>query len=106
MKKFYNPNTKFDPDYHNLQADLWSMTTDSQHAVIGGVFKHLKNHAQLEIASALIDYFEEGIKPHPYTWSDAVTGGIFEFIISQIDGSSSLNPHPSTLPLNKKGGKA
>lgn len=75
---------KYDPDYRNVQAELWSITTNSQHGIIGGVFRHLKNHIQIEISDALIDYLEEGIKPEPTDWSSAVAGGLFDFIVEQI----------------------
>lgn len=82
---FFNPNTKFDPNYRNIQSELWAMLSDEQQAIIGGIFKHLKNHAQIEIAEALIDYIESDYTKIPVVldWSDAIVGGLFYNILNR-----------------------
>ena len=80
MRKFFNPNTVYDPDYRNVQSELWTLLSDEQCAVVGGVFKHLKNHSQIEIAEALIDYVEEDIRPDIRDWSDILNAILFNYI--------------------------
>ena len=86
MKKFFNPNTVYDPDYRNVQSELWTLLSDEQRAVVGGVFKHLKNHAQIEIAEALIDYVEEDIRPDIRDWSDILNAILFNYILFRAFG--------------------
>jgi len=80
-KTFFSNKTVFDPDYRNVQAELWTLLSDEQQAIVGGSFCHLKNHAQIEIAEALIDFIETGILPDNDSWQNHVTGGIFQFIL-------------------------
>lgn len=75
-KKFYNPNTKFDPDYRNVQSELWQLLTDKQRKQVALVFAHLKNHAQIQIAEALIDFIETG---YVTPFQDPLTGGVFSY---------------------------
>lgn len=84
MKKFYNPNTKFDPDYHNVQKELWQYLTDEQKAVVGGTFRHLKNHIQIEVAEALIDVMVANIYPDPRDWSSSFAETVFTYIIQRL----------------------
>ena len=90
MKKFYNPNTKFDPNYRNIQSELWALLSDEQRSIIGSIFSHMKNHAQVEIASALIDYIESEYEeiPSAYAWSDITIGAIFHMILNRAFGVS------------------
>ena len=85
MKKFYNPNTQFDPNYRNIQAELWTLLSDEQRAIIGGVFKHLKNHAQIEIAEALLDYIDSDYTeiPSVLDWSDVTIATLFHYILNR-----------------------
>lgn len=86
MKKFFNPNTVYDPQYRNVQSELWALLSDEQRAVVGGVFKHLKNHSQIEIAEALIDFVAEGIRPDIRDWSDIFNAIQFNFILYRAFG--------------------
>ena len=79
--KFYSSKTVFDPDYRNVQAELWTLLSNDQQMIVGSSFAHLKNHAQIEIAEALIDFIETGILPDNDSWQNHVTGGIFQFIL-------------------------
>lgn len=86
MRKFFNPNTVYDPDYRNVQSELWTLLSDEQRAVVGGVFKHLKNHSQIEIAEAHIDYVEEDIRPDIRDWSDILNAILFNYILFRAFG--------------------
>lgn len=104
MKKFFNPNTVYDPNYRNVQSELWALLSDEQRAVVGGVFKHLKNHAQIEIAEALIDYIEADIQPEVADWSDSNVGGIFYVTVYRLFGKDLTaefqKPKRFTSPLD------
>jgi len=80
-KTFYSKETVFDPDYRNVQAELWTRLSEDQQKVVASVFCHLKNHAQIEIAEALIDYIEAGVMTE---FDNVVSGGIFNFLITTI----------------------
>lgn len=82
---FYNPTTKFDPNYRNIQSELWALLSEDQKSIIGCIFKHLKNHAQLEIASALIDWIESDYEtiPTAIDWSDVTIGATFYMILNR-----------------------
>ena len=84
-KQFFNPHTQYDPEYRNVQAELWQLLTDDQQAIVAGVFCHLKNHAQVEVAEALIDYLSMGVYPDPRDWTDSFIGGIFSYINQRIN---------------------
>ena len=62
-RAFRNPMTQYDPSYRSVQRELWRMLNREQQAMVANHFSHLKNHAQVAIAEALIDYIEEGILP-------------------------------------------
>lgn len=81
---FYNKNTKFDPDYRNVQAELWEKLNDDQQWVVAKAFKHLKNLEQIEIAEALIDQIETGIQPDPRDWSDSFVANSYLYISNRI----------------------
>lgn len=105
MKRtFYNKNTKFDPNYRNIQSELWTYLSDNQRAIIGGIFKHLKNHAQIEIAEALIDWIESDYEliPKACDWSDITIGSTFYMILNRAYDVDMEELFPE---LNKKGGK-
>lgn len=82
-RKFYNKRTQYDPDYRNVQAELWELLTDEQQCVIAKVFKHLKNHEQIELAEALIDQIETGILPDPRDWSDSFIETCYHYIAAR-----------------------
>lgn len=84
MKKFYNPNTKFNPDYRNVQSELWQYLTDEQKAVVGGTFRHLKNHIQIEVAEALIDVVAANLYPDPRDWSSSFAETVFTYITQRL----------------------
>ena len=105
MKRtFYNPNTKFDPNYRNIQSELWVYLSDPQRAIIGGIFKHLKNHAQIEIAEALIDFIESDYTEIPAVieWSDVTIGAIFHMILNRAFGVEIEELFPE---LDQKGAR-
>ena len=83
-KKFYNPNTQFDPEYRNVQKELWQYLTDEQKAIVGGTFKHLKNHTQIEVAEALIDVLAVNLYPDPRDWSDSFSETVFTYITQRL----------------------
>ena len=62
-RAFRNPMTQYDPSYRSVQRELWQLLNREQQAMVANHFRHLKNHAQVAIAEALIDYIEEGILP-------------------------------------------
>lgn len=101
--RFYNKNTQFDPNYRNIQSELWTLLSDDQQAIIGGVFKHLKNHAQIEISEALLDYIESDYTEFPgvLEWSDVTVGGLFYNILNRAFDVAVEEIFPET----KKGGK-
>lgn len=101
-RNFYNPNTKYDPQYRNVQSELWALLSDEQRAVVGGVFKHLKNHSQIEISEALIDYVEEGIMPGIQDWSDIFNAMQFNFILNR---AFNVSMDELFADLKKKGGR-
>lgn len=93
MKKtFYKKSTVYDPEYRNVQSELWSLLSEEQRTTVGGVFKHLKNHSQIEISEALIDYLEEGILPDIRDWSDIFNAIQFNFILYRAFGVEIPNP--------------
>ena len=85
QRTFYNKNTQFDPNYRNIQSELWTLLSDEQRAIIGGVFKHLKNHAQIEIAEALLDWIDSDYEhlPSAADWSDVTIGATFYMILNR-----------------------
>lgn len=102
-RKFYNPNTKFDPQYRNIQSELWAFLSEEQRAIIGGIFKHLKNHAQIEISEALLDYIESDYSEVPSAddWSDVTIGATFYMILNR-----AYEVEIDEIFPNVKGGKA
>ena len=85
-KTFYSKHTQFDPEYRNVQSELWQLLTEDQQKVVASVFCHLKNHAQIEIAEALIDYIEADIHPEASDWSDTTIGSMFYVLVFRIFG--------------------
>ena len=83
-KHFHNPNTVYDPAYHNIQADLWTLLNDNQRDVIGGVFKHLKNHVQIAICNALINWIKSNRKTVPSFSSlgGVIAATLFQYILA------------------------
>ena len=83
-KHFYNKSTVFDPDYRNVQKELWEYLTDEQKAIVGSTFRHLKNHLQIEVAEALIDVMAESIYPDPRDWTSSFAESVFTYIINRL----------------------
>lgn len=84
--RFFNKNTQFDPNYRNIQSELWALLSDDQQVTIASVFKHLKNHAQIEISEALIDYIKSDYTeiPDAIDWSDITIGATFYMILNRV----------------------
>lgn len=76
MKKFFNPMTRYEPDYQSVQQVLWKLLTPEQQIAVADCFRHLKNHAQKAISEALIDYIKEGILPM-FTPDEFIYASIF-----------------------------
>lgn len=98
-KKFYSNKTVFDPNYRNIQSELWALLSDEQREVVASIFCHLKNHAQIEIASALIDYIESDYEdiPSAYAWSSTIIGAWFHYLLYllyDVEPAESLNKAP------------
>lgn len=86
IRKFFNKNTQFNPEYRNVQAELWQVLTDEQQKQVALVFCHLKNHSQIEIADALLDYVHEGIIPEVTDWSNIFNAIQFNYILYRAFG--------------------
>lgn len=84
-KKFFNPNTKFDPEYRSAQKVLWQLLTNEQQKVVAMIFCHLKNHAQIEIAEALIDFIRFDIYPDPRDWSCSFMELVFVQVANHLN---------------------
>lgn len=82
--RFYNKNTQFDPNYRNIQSELWALLSDEQQVIIASVFKHLKNHAQVEISEALLAWIDSDyeVLPSAADWSDVTIGATFYMILN------------------------
>lgn len=98
---FYSEKTVFDPNYRNVQSELWQLLTEEQKKVVANCFAHLKNHAQIEIAEALIDFIETGILPDNHSWQNHVTGGIFLFIVTTAFRESLAPEKPKEKKAKK-----
>jgi len=95
-KTFYSKTTVYDPDYRNVQSELWQLLTEDQQKVVASVFCHLKNHAQIEIAEALIDYIEADIHPQASDWSDTTIGSMFYVLVFRLFDKDLTANLPST----------
>ena len=69
-----------EPDYRNVQAELWQLLDNDQKEIVARTFCHLKNHVQIEVAEALIDVLAANIYPDPRDWSCAFADLVFTFI--------------------------
>lgn len=77
-----------EPDYRNVQAELWQHLDNEQKAIVARTFCHLKNHVQIEVAEALIDVLAANIYPDPRDWSCSFADLVFTFIIQRFSLSN------------------
>ena len=91
-RPFHNPMTQYDPSYRSVQRELWRMLNREQQAIVASHFRHLKNHAQVAIAEALIDYIEEGILPD---FSEAEF--LYAATFVKLTGYGLVPPNPTDI---------
>ena len=91
-RAFRNPMTQYDPSYRSVQRELWRMLNREQQAIVASHFRHLKNHAQVAIAEALIDYIEEGILPD---FSEAEF--LYAATFVKLTGYGLVPPNPTDI---------
>ena len=91
-RAFRNPMTQYDPSYRSVQQELWQLLNREQQAMVASHFRHLKNHAQVAIAEALIDYIEEGILPD---FSEAEF--LYAAIFVKLTGYGLVPPNPTDI---------
>ena len=91
-RAFRNPMTQYDPSYRSVQRELWRMLNREQQAIVANHFSHLKNHAQVAIAEALIDYIEEGILPD---FSEAEF--LYAATFVKLTGYGLVPPNPTDI---------
>ena len=91
-RPFHNPMTQYDPSYRSVQRELWRMLNREQQAMVASHFRHLKNHAQVAIAEALIDYIEEGILPD---FSEAEF--LYAATFVKLTGYGLVPPNPTDI---------
>ena len=97
-RAFRNPMTQYDPSYRSVQRELWQMLNREQQAMVANHFRHLKNHAQVAIAEALIDYIEEGILPD---FSEAEF--LYAATFVKLTGYGLVPPNPTDIrPMQEK----
>ena len=84
--------TQYDPSYRSVQRELWRMLNREQQAMVANHFSHLKNHAQVAIAEALIDYIEEGILPD---FSEAEF--LYAATFVKLTGYGLVPPNPTDI---------
>lgn len=103
-KTFYSKETVFNPEYRNVQAELWTRLSEEQQKVVASVFCHLKNHAQIEIAEALIDYIEADIHPQASDWSDTTIGSMFYMLVFRLFGKDLTEgfKNPASAPVDSE----
>ena len=94
-RAFRNPMTQYDPSYRSVQRELWQMLNREQQAMVANHFRHLKNHAQVAIAEALIDYIEEGILPD---FSEAEF--LYAATFVKLTGYGLVPPNPTDIRPN------
>ena len=71
------------------------MLNREQQAIVANHFSHLKNHAQVAIAEALIDYIEEGILPD---FSEAEF--LYAATFVKLTGYGLVPPNPTDIRPN------
>ena len=91
-RAFRNPMTQYDPSYRSVQRELWRMLNREKQAMVANHFSHLKNHAQVAIAEALIDYIEEGILPD---FSEAEF--LYAATFVKLTGYGLVPPNPTDI---------
>ena len=97
-RPFHNPMTQYDPSYRSVQQELWQLLNREQQAMVASHFRHLKNHAQVAIAEALIDYIEEGILPD---FSEAEF--LYAATFVKLTGYGLVPPNPTDIrPMQEK----
>ena len=84
--------TQYDPSYRSVQQELWQLLNREQQAIVANHFSHLKNHAQVAIAEALIDYIEEGILPD---FSEAEF--LYAATFVKLTGYGLVPPNPTDI---------
>ena len=84
--------TQYDPSYRSVQQELWQLLNREQQAMVASHFRHLKNHAQVAIAEALIDYIEEGILPD---FSEAEF--LYAATFVKLTGYGLVPPNPTDI---------
>ena len=91
-RAFRNPMTQYDPSYRSVQQELWQLLNREQQTMVASHFRHLKNHAQVAIAEALIDYIEEGILPD---FSEAEF--LYAATFVKLTGYGLVPPNPTDI---------
>ena len=91
-RAFRNPMMQYDSSYRSVQRELWRMLNREQQAIVANHFSHLKNHAQVAIAEALIDYIEEGILPD---FSEAEF--LYAATFVKLTGYGLVPPNPTDI---------
>ena len=91
-RAFRNPMMQYDSSYRSVQRELWRMLNREQQAIVANHFSHLKNHAQVAIAEALIDYIEEGILPD-FSESEFLYAATFV----KLTGYGLVPPNPTDI---------
>ena len=91
-RPFHNPMMQYDSSYRSVQRELWQMLNREQQAMVASHFRHLKNHAQVAIAEALIDYIEEGILPD---FSEAEF--LYAATFVKLTGYGLVPPNPTDI---------
>ena len=91
-RAFRNPMMQYDSSYRSVQRELWQMLNREQQAMVANHFSHLKNHAQVAIAEALIDYIEEGILPD---FSEAEF--LYAATFVKLTGYGLVPPNPTDI---------
>ena len=91
-RPFHNPMMQYDSSYRSVQRELWRMLNREQQAMVANHFSHLKNHAQVAIAEALIDYIEEGILPD-FSESEFLYAATFV----KLTGYGLVPPNPTDI---------
>lgn len=89
---------QYDSPYRSVQRELWRMLNREQQAIVANHFSHLKNHAQVAIAEALIDYIEEGILPD---FSEAEF--LYAATFVKLTGYGLVPPNPTDIrPMQER----
>lgn len=85
MKHFFNPKTQYDPEYVNVQAELWKLLSEDEQETVARTFRHLKNFIQVEISKAIINVINKNMYPDPRNWSSSFCETIFEYLRERLN---------------------